>query len=103
MFGASEPVGLSPPADVNDEILAVITRADEGTAINNAQRSIVIMREYRNRLMADVVTGKLDVRDAASALPDEPEESELLLDSSDGEAAEELLDDLAQSANGASL
>ncbi len=28
-------------------------------------------------LIADVVTGKLDVREAAAALPDEPEEAEV--------------------------
>ena len=27
------------------------------------------MREYRTRLTADVVTGKIDVREAAAALP----------------------------------
>lgn len=32
------------------------------------------LREYRDRLIADVVTGKLDVRDAAAALPAEAEE-----------------------------
>ena len=29
------------------------------------------MREYRTRLIADVVTGKLDVREAAAELPEE--------------------------------
>ena len=29
------------------------------------------MEEYRTRLIADVVTGKLDVRGAAAQLPDE--------------------------------
>ena len=29
------------------------------------------MQEYRTRLIADVVTGKLDVREAAAQLPDE--------------------------------
>ena len=33
-------------------------------------------REYRTRLIADVVTGKLDVREAAARLPDEVEEPE---------------------------
>ena len=28
------------------------------------------MHEYRTRLIADVVTGKLDVREAAAALPE---------------------------------
>lgn len=32
--------------------------------------------EYRTRLIADVVTGKLDVRDAAAQLPEEQKELE---------------------------
>ena len=32
------------------------------------------MQEYRTRLIADVVTGKLDVREAAARLPDKAEE-----------------------------
>jgi len=39
-------------------------------------REISLLREYRTRLIADVVTGKLDVREAAAALPDEPEEAD---------------------------
>ncbi len=35
------------------------------------EREIDLLREYRTRLVADVVTGKLDVRDAAARLPDE--------------------------------
>ena len=34
------------------------------------RREIELVREYRTRLIADVVTGKLDVREAASILPD---------------------------------
>ena len=35
------------------------------------------MQEYRTRLTADIVTGKLDVREAAAKLPDPEEESAL--------------------------
>ena len=35
-----------------------------------AQRQIELLREYRTRLIADVVTGKLDVREAAANLPE---------------------------------
>jgi hypothetical protein len=36
------------------------------------------LREYRERLIADVVTGKVDVREVAEQLPEEPQhESEL--------------------------
>jgi type I restriction enzyme S subunit len=41
-----------------------------GDAGSAARREIVLLREYRMRLIADVVTGKLDVREAASRLPD---------------------------------
>jgi type I restriction enzyme, S subunit len=36
-----------------------------------AQREITLLREFRTRLIADVVTGKLDVRAGANRLPDE--------------------------------
>ena len=41
------------------------------TAISRLEREIELLREYRTRLVADVVTGKLDVRAAAVRLPDE--------------------------------
>jgi type I restriction enzyme S subunit len=43
-------------------------------AIEQAQKVSDLLREYRTRLIADVVTGKLDVREVASRLPDESEE-----------------------------
>ena len=49
-----------------------------GTAHPRAEREIDLLREYRTRLIADVVTGKLDVREAAARLPDEVEEPEPL-------------------------
>ena len=39
--------------------------------IGRLEREIELLREYRIRLVADVVTGKLDVREAAARLPDE--------------------------------
>jgi type I restriction enzyme S subunit len=44
------------------------------TAIARYEREIALLREYRTRLTADVVTGKLDVRAAAAQLPD-PEQA----------------------------
>ena len=41
--------------------------------MRRARREIGLLREYRTRLIADVVTGKLDVREAAAKLPDELE------------------------------
>ena len=39
-------------------------------AISRARRQIELLREYRTRLIADVVTGKLDVRETAANLPE---------------------------------
>jgi len=44
--------------------------------ISSTQREIDLLKEYRTRLIADVVTGKLDVRAVAADLPDEAEEPE---------------------------
>jgi type I restriction enzyme, S subunit len=48
--------------------------------ISRALREIDLLREYRIRLIADVVTGKLDVRAAAAKLPEETDEPEPLDD-----------------------
>ena len=66
-----------------------------GATHYRARREIDLLHEYRTRLIADVVTGKLDVREAASRLPDEVEEPELL-DETDAltEGEEEPTDDL---------
>ena len=42
------------------------------TAIARTEREIALMQEYRTRLTADLVTGKLDVREAAAKLPQPP-------------------------------
>ena len=47
---------------------------------DGAKRQIELVREYRTRLIADVVTGKLDVREAAAGLP----EGDPLADEFDG-------------------
>ena len=61
-----------PPKDEQDLIMK--TLAEATTAIEEAmdrQRTQArLAEEYRNRLIADVVTGKLDVREAAASLPE---------------------------------
>jgi type I restriction enzyme, S subunit len=57
----------------------IVARVEEATnAISaaqiRAQREVELIREYRTRLIVDVVTGRLDVREAAAKLPDELEE-----------------------------
>ena len=66
-----------------DEQREIVRAIEVGThdlnnAISVTQREIALLREYRTRLIADVVTGKLDVREAAARLPDEVEELEPL-------------------------
>ena len=39
------------------------------SAIHGAQAQIALLRDYRTRLIADVVTGKRDVRSTATELP----------------------------------
>ena len=46
------------------------------SAMDRALSQILHLQEYRTRLLADVVTGKLDVREAASRLQDEADEPE---------------------------
>jgi type I restriction enzyme S subunit len=41
------------------------------TSILNLHREVDLLREYRTRLVADVVTGKLDIRSVAAQLPEE--------------------------------
>lgn len=53
------------------------------------QREIALLREYRTRLIADVVTGQVDVRAAAAQLPAEVEEFDAL-----DEAEAELVEDV---------
>jgi type I restriction enzyme S subunit len=45
--------------------------APMATAISRLEQEITLLREYRTRLVADVVTGKLDVREVAAGLPEE--------------------------------
>ena len=59
------------------EQLRIVGYLDEQTrSFDQAMRVIkdelVLLKEFRTSLIADVVTGKLDVRKAAAALPEEP-------------------------------
>ena len=65
-------IAIAPPEeqDLIVEHTAKSTRPIKA-AISRLQREIDLLREYRTRLVADVVTGKLDVREAATRLPDE--------------------------------
>ena len=62
---------------------AIVEYLDKATADDRHRhrphrRQIELVEEYRTRLIADVVTGKLDVREAAARLPEEVDEREPL-------------------------
>jgi type I restriction enzyme S subunit len=75
-IGADKYANLSVPLPPLGEQQAILTsvRIEQTpllVAISRLEREIELLREYRTRLVADVVTGKLDVREAAARLPDE--------------------------------
>lgn len=80
---------FQPPLAEQRAIVDSVSGSTSGIdlAISRLEREIELLREYRTRLVADVVTGKLDVRDAAARLPDEAA-PDLIAD--DAEIAEEL-------------
>jgi len=60
-----------PPTEELRTILAFVKDAviEIDRSLDTITREIALMQEYRIRLTADVVTGKLDVREAAAKLP----------------------------------
>jgi type I restriction enzyme S subunit len=79
-----------------DEQIVIVNSLDSqcsafSTAIARLSREIELLREYRTRLVADVVTGKLDVRAAAKELP---EEGACRSDESDESDRSDVSDDL---------
>lgn len=75
-----------PPVEEQQRLLdktQALTR-DMEASVSKLEREVGLLLEYRVRLVADVVTGQLDVRDAARQLPDAPT----------GDAATEPDDDL---------
>ena len=68
-LGIKTPI---PPRDEQISMLEHLRHSDRAirAAIVRTRHEIEILAEYRTRVIADVVTGKLDVREAASALPE---------------------------------
>ena len=78
---------IIPPIKEQKQIVEFI-KADTSPrddAITRAEREIALMQEYRARLTADIVTGKLDVREAAARLPEVIESLDSVPDVLDGE------------------
>lgn len=80
-YGTQQTLGLGtisnlhvplPPEKERQDIVDYLNEAtaDIDSAIDRANREIELLNEYRTRLIADVVTGKLDVRKAAATLPE---------------------------------
>jgi type I restriction enzyme S subunit len=77
-----------PPLKEASEIVAHLRNnlRERHTVIERTEREIGLLQEYRARLIADVVSGKLDVRNAARDLPPGGDESPLAA-SDEGEKA----------------
>jgi type I restriction enzyme S subunit len=66
------PIILPPPPEQQQIVHSIATEtAQLDMTVTHLEREIELLREYRTRLVADVVTGKLDVRPAARHLPAE--------------------------------
>ena len=64
------PIVVPPVAEQHAMAAAVQVRTrGVNAAIGQAEREIALFREYRTRLVVDVVIGQLDVREAAARLP----------------------------------
>lgn len=61
-----------PPQAEQTAISRYVDHISTGTttAIDRTRRQIALLRDYRARLIEDVVTGKVDVREAATNLPE---------------------------------
>lgn len=83
-----------PPLPEQEEITTHLETqvATMNEAQQKARREITLLGELRTRLIADVVTGKLDVREATASLPEEADEEELACDV-EGIAEEEAFED----------
>jgi type I restriction enzyme, S subunit len=86
-----------PGLEEQEKIIRAIRLATQRleAALVRSQHEIELLSEYRARLIADVVTGKIDVREAGADLPDVPTTSgdEGLLDEAAAESDAANLDD----------
>jgi hypothetical protein len=74
-------IAIAVPTPEEQQTIVEASASETSThhaAIDRAHREIKLLGEYRVRLIADVVTGRLDVSEPASLLPDEAEASEPL-------------------------
>ena len=91
LYGMKVPF---PPLEERQLILQYVEETTEPIikAIAYTRRQIELVQEYRTRLIGDVVTGKLDVSEAAALLPDEAGDEEPMDES--GPLANSVAEDL---------
>ena len=85
---------LFPPSEDQQRLVAACDSQSReiDKVIQGVEREISLIQEFRTRLIADVVTGKLDVRAAAANLP-ETVELEPIDDLVEGDDLDEAVDD----------
>jgi type I restriction enzyme S subunit len=88
-------VVLVPPLEEQKRICLALDEHQRASRSMAAavRQDMHLMREYRTRLIADIVTGKLDVREAAARLPEAPDDTEPLDDVEAETDNEEAADD----------
>jgi type I restriction enzyme S subunit len=86
---------LIPPIEEQQAIAATLDQelSDISHQLLLFEQETSLLREYRTRLIADVVTGKIDVREVAANLPEESEEPEALDEIEAVENGEEMMDE----------
>lgn len=83
---------LIPPLEEQQCIVRMIKDTENtiSSAVEGVQTELSLLQEYRTRLVADAVTGKLDLREAAAALSDvDPLAADALDDTLDADAPSE--------------
>lgn len=89
---------LQPPADEQERIIQAVQlqTAELNTTISRLEREIELLRKYRARLIADVVTGQVDVRQAAARLPEvEPVEEHSFEENPDTQELDDAAEEVA--------
>ena len=94
---------LIPPRSEQDDICRFLDAelASYDKARERLEAEILLLREYRTRLIADIVTGKLDVREAAARLPIQAPAAMKPVDTPDDTDLDEPAEDLVEAEAGA--
>ena len=85
-----------PPLDEQEQIVRMLDAqtAELRKAIVRIEQEITLLDEFRRSLIAEAVTGKLDIREVAASLPDnvdgpDPLETEDVIDEFEDSASED--------------